>query len=775
SFNVTDGQLPLLAGCTNLNVAGDMDGAANGQIRAEVYFPGADAPIDGFAIKYLIRVSDTNVAAAFTPLTNSFEVRQKVFPQGVTGKVVAGGSGFPLTNAVVVAVPVNLPGAYGAIADRAGNFTLYTPPGPYYLVTAYTNSLLTRAFTVTPNAFTSQNFTSSPAPFTISGKVSDSSSGVGLPGILMLVQGSDGFNIGFTDTNGNYGMAVTSGQWAIQPNAVAGLGYVGFDNGVETNVTGNVPGVNFSIPKATALIYGRLVDNFGNPVVGIDFRTENPPNRYYEPDGRSYAANGDYCLAVIAGDWEIQPEEDTLGPRGFVGSGSSSVSLANGQCVRRDFTVLRATNHITGYVKDSGNNPITDIQVQANASFGGTNYHASTRTDNTGHYSLPVSAGDWSVDVECNDDDGLIANGFCCVDNQNVNISGGDGVASFTAVQSGQVLITTSSPLPNGKVGEFYQIQFAGSGCQTPFNWSLSPGSPPSGLNFFSDGTLSGVPGTAGSNYFSVRVTDSGSQTSDKAFSLIIVGSAQPLQVTTTSLPNGTFNTAYSQTVHASGGQQPYNWSLASGPPLPPGLNLSSGGTISGTPTNSGTFFFNVRVTDALSATADGLLSIYIPAPPLQITTLSLPNAQQGASYTNQLQASGGQLPYGWSLAPGSPSLPLNLNLSTGGGISGTPETNGTFFFIVQVTDANSTFANRSLSLTINPKPTLTALNHTGNQFQLRLTGTTGQTYTIQYSTTLTGLDWLPLLSTNPTFSPITVLDPNATNAFRAYRARVGP
>src|SRR2546422_9788675 len=34
SFLVTDGQLPLLAGCTNLNVVGDMDGATNSQLRA---------------------------------------------------------------------------------------------------------------------------------------------------------------------------------------------------------------------------------------------------------------------------------------------------------------------------------------------------------------------------------------------------------------------------------------------------------------------------------------------------------------------------------------------------------------------------------------------------------------------------------------------------------------------------------------------------------------------------------------------------------------------
>src|SRR6185436_568258 len=42
SFTVTDGQLPLLAGCTNLNVVGDMDGATNGQIRAELFYPGTE-------------------------------------------------------------------------------------------------------------------------------------------------------------------------------------------------------------------------------------------------------------------------------------------------------------------------------------------------------------------------------------------------------------------------------------------------------------------------------------------------------------------------------------------------------------------------------------------------------------------------------------------------------------------------------------------------------------------------------------------------------------
>ena len=69
------------------------------------------------------------------------------------------------------------------------------------------------------------------------------------------------------------------------------------------------------------------------------------------------------------------------------------------------------------------------------------------------------------------------------------------------------------------------------------------------------------------------------------------------LTITTSSLlPDGTVDRAYSVTLAASGGKTPYTWSLDSGN-LPDGLNLSSGGVISGTPTASGTFNFTIRVT----------------------------------------------------------------------------------------------------------------------------------------------------------------------------------
>jgi len=52
-------------------------------------------------------------------------------------------------------------------------------------------------------------------------------------------------------------------------------------------------------------------------------------------------------------------------------------------------------------------------------------------------------------------------------------------------------------------------------------------------------------------------------------------------------------------------------------------------------------------------------------AGPLQITTTVLPYGMVGNSYNQQLNASGGQPPYGWSLTPGSLPLPSGITLST--------------------------------------------------------------------------------------------------------------
>ena len=78
--------------------------------------------------------------------------------------------------------------------------------------------------------------------------------------------------------------------------------------------------------------------------------------------------------------------------------------------------------------------------------------------------------------------------------------------------------------------------------------------------------------------------------------------------ITTESLPEGTVYTkankkGYAATLTAVGGKPPYKWSLAAGSKLPPGLKLSSKGTITGKATTAGTYTFTVQAVDTKTKT----------------------------------------------------------------------------------------------------------------------------------------------------------------------------
>jgi large repetitive protein len=184
---------------------------------------------------------------------------------------------------------------------------------------------------------------------------------------------------------------------------------------------------------------------------------------------------------------------------------------------------------------------------------------------------------------------------------------------------------------------------------------------------------------------------------------VLTINLVAPPTVSTTSLPVGTVDNAYTATLVATGGIQPLSWSVTSGT-LPNGLTLNaSTGAISGTPTVNNTFAFTVQVQDAESVTATSALSITVNPAPLSVITTSLPFGNVGSTYPSPiLKASGGVPPYAWSVVVGS--LPPGLALDgTTGAISGTPATIGTSNFTVQVTDSLNATSNGALSITINP------------------------------------------------------------------------
>jgi Putative Ig domain len=183
---------------------------------------------------------------------------------------------------------------------------------------------------------------------------------------------------------------------------------------------------------------------------------------------------------------------------------------------------------------------------------------------------------------------------------------------TLTAVLS---IITTS--LPAGTLGVPYDSFINAAGAPAPFTWTVKSGSLPPGLTFQASSTstsaeITGTPTVLGTSNFTVQVTDSSDTSVTQALS-ITINRPPPLAVATASLPDGTVNVGYSQTLQASSGVQPYTWSLIGGA-LPFGLSLASNGAISGTPVATGTSNFTVQVKDSSSPqqTASANLSITI-------------------------------------------------------------------------------------------------------------------------------------------------------------------
>uniref|UniRef100_UPI0037C5313D GEVED domain-containing protein n=1 Tax=Prosthecobacter sp. TaxID=1965333 RepID=UPI0037C5313D len=94
------------------------------------------------------------------------------------------------------------------------------------------------------------------------------------------------------------------------------------------------------------------------------------------------------------------------------------------------------------------------------------------------------------------------------------------------------------------------------------------------------------------------------------------------IALTPSTLTNGTINTAYTQTITASGGTTPYTYAVSSGT-LPAGLTLSTAGVLSGTPTSTTSATFTVTATDA-NGCSGALAYTVTPAPDSDYSDYSL-------------------------------------------------------------------------------------------------------------------------------------------------------
>lgn len=343
---------------------------------------------------------------------------------------------------------------------------------------------------------------------------------------------------------------------------------------------------------------------------------------------------------------------------------------------------------------------------------------------------------------------------------------GNKGSATVSITIEATLTITTSTTLPSGTAGVAYSQALAASGGSgTGYSWSTDSAGTTSlagvGLALAVNGTITGATPTLGTATFTATVKDTENHTTNATFTVTI---NNQLKISPTTLPAGDQGSAYSQTLTASGGSgSGYTFTATSSNLSNFSLTLGTDGSITGTPSQSGTASFTANVKDSANNTAtqaytitiNGALTLPNPNP------ASLPGGYVGVSYTGDVAASGGSGNYCYSVLSGLPadglSAPANNSLcgyvAPSFLVSGTPTAAATVTFTLKVTDGTgaSIIKIYTIDVTTPTAPSLptpstsvpgSATNGQSYTASIVASGGVGPTYTwtVNGSTTLGAL-----------------------------------
>ena len=328
--SITDGVFPMLGGRTSPTAMGDDDGVANGRITTGLDLS-RPTEIDGVAGAYIIRASSPT--GSFTPLTRAFEVFKKANSQGVRGVVKAHTSGLGVSGAMVSLFDLFSNRVEAAqFTDASGEFELFCEPGVYLLLclrqgltsTLRLGSLAEFEWFVVPaDQFITAELSLRETDRTLSGVVVDAATGSGIAGIPVFAFSNGGaapeedadldLSMSFTDVEGRFDLAMRAGvaRLSLPSRVLARRDYLNVEQFPEADLQdGDVSGLSLLLPKANALIMGRLLTESGTPMAGVEIdATEadigNETSAITDQDGN-------YALVAVAGSWKLAPKDGLL-------------------------------------------------------------------------------------------------------------------------------------------------------------------------------------------------------------------------------------------------------------------------------------------------------------------------------------------------------------------------------------------------------------------------------------------------------------------------------
>ena len=357
---------------------------------------------------------------------------------------------------------------------------------------------------------------------------------------------------------------------------------------------------------------------------------------------------------------------------------------------------------------------------------------------------------------------------------------------SYTIAVSCPTIALSPTTLPNPVAGVPYTQNLTATNGVAPYFFQITSGALPAGLTLGTRGQLSGTPRVLTNSTFTVQVQDSNGCIGSQTYTVGV--SCPAISLVPGTLLDGNKGLAYSQTFAVSGSSSVFNFAVTSGT-LPPGLTLSTGGALTGTPTTFGIFSnITITATDASGCAASQTYTIAITCQTVTVGPLTLPSAAVNTTYQQSLQVSGGTAPIVFAITRGA--LPVGVTMSSAGVISGTPITAGTYTFTVTATDANTCNGSRDYTINVScvalvltpqvlPTPifgvpytaSIIAVGHTGTVSFAHTTGSLPPGLDLTSSGVVTGT---PTLFGSFTFK-VTAYDPVSTcSGDRFYTLSVG-